>query len=833
MLLSYLKLSLRLLARNPFFTFINVAGLSVGFAVFFILWQHSQSELKSDQQWRDWDRIYRFGFLWEYVDADQTVHSTQFGYHTPAIIKNVAQSLSEVEDFTRIYNQPNFIPEYIPDHGTEIEFKISDEQGESIFLENNLAYADPNVFDFFGLPLIAGDPATALSQSQSVVISESIAHKYFGNENPINKILMLNDSILFKITGVFKDLPHNTHLSFDILVSTIRVEKNFEVPRPTADGADCYFKLKQGASAIQFQKNISKNKKKYYGEILNVESSSVGLITPILQPLSKMAFSSWGHDVHVTKSRSFLLALSGISIVVLVMGWVNYVLLTSSFNKKRTIEFLARRTFGARPLDLIRQFLIESLVVNALAVLLAFTYIQISKAPLELWFQFYMPQQEMLLETNLILGFIITSGVILSGVMPSLYSFRTSLIKTRPLTQSGPRNLNMKGLSVFQYTIAIVLIVSVFVAFYQVNFMVNNNWGLNKADVIVVDLPVSRDYHFESSLSTLKNKLERLSEVEALTMTHNVLGDNSIPLISLKKTANSFRTGFRSSGGVDERFLLFYNIKLIEGRNFMKGNPADEQSLLISGRAIERMGFPDTHAALGQKIFIERSSFGEDYFQAWIIGVFEDYAVTHKSSIFKRNDSDGIVLTYNNHLLENLDPKRISLRIKSQPIEDAVGKIQKIYSDVFPANAFNWYFLDDHINRHYQSDKTTRNQLFLFTFLAIGIACLGLLGMISNKVVEKTKEIGIRKILGAELHQIAQIFLNTTFKQIIIAMAIGIPVAYYLTQQYLQKFSERIELQWWHFALPVLILILIMLATVASVLWKAAKSNPVEALKYE
>ena len=177
--------------------------------------------------------------------------------------------------------------------------------------------------------------------------------------------------------------------------------------------------------------------------------------------------------------------------------------------------------------------------------------------------------------------------------------------------------------------------------------------------------------------------------------------------------------------------------------------------------------------------------------------------------------------------------KKISLKISPKGFEETIQALQSLYEQQFPGNVFTWYFLDDQINQAYQNEKVARNQIVLFTALALFIACLGLLGMITNKAVEKTKEIGIRKVLGAELHQIAQILLNTTLKQIIIATVIGIPAAYYLTQEYLDKFSERIILQWWHFTLPVVILVVIMFTTISSVLWKAARTNPVDALKCE
>ena len=207
----------------------------------------------------------------------------------------------------------------------------------------------------------------------------------------------------------------------------------------------------------------------------------------------------------------------------------------------------------------------------------------------------------------------------------------------------------------------------------------------------------------------------------------------------------------------------------------------------------------------------------------------------NQSASEANNQGRGIVLLYRDQLVDEsaFIPEKISVRISPQNFEETLSAIQTLFEQQFPGNVFTWYFLDEKMNEVYANEKVARNQIVLFTALALFIACLGLLGMITNKAVEKTKEIGIRKVLGADLYQIAQILLNTTVKQVIIATVIGIPVAYYLSQQYLEKFSERISLQWWHFTLPVVILVVIMFATIASVLWKAARSNPVEALKYE
>jgi putative ABC transport system permease protein len=219
-----------------------------------------------------------------------------------------------------------------------------------------------------------------------------------------------------------------------------------------------------------------------------------------------------------------------------------------------------------------------------------------------------------------------------------------------------------------------------------------------------------------------------------------------------------------------------------------------------------------------------------------IIGVFDDY--TLRPLIYDDDNINfggipGIALTYKNFLQENLIPKKISFRITSVRAGKTIEELRAIYNSVFPGNIFNWYFLKDQINNQYQRDQTARNQIFFFSVLAIGIACLGLLGIITDSVVKKVKEIGIRKVLGARLHHIAQMLLSATVKQIIVATVISIPMAYLLTQQYLEKFTERITLQWWHYIIPVALLLVIMFATIASVLYKAAKTNPVESLRYE
>ena len=286
---------------------------------------------------------------------------------------------------------------------------------------------------------------------------------------------------------------------------------------------------------------------------------------------------------------------------------------------------------------------------------------------------------------------------------------------------------------------------------------------------------------------------------------------------------------------MDEDFVSHYGLKILAGRDFVNGDLS--QRIILTRFAADRLGFGSPDDAVGSTINV--SIQGEDgWREAEIIGVVENFRnisfLDTESSSQANSEGRGMVLSYKDQLSETVfTPEVISLRILPGRFEETIAAIEKLCRREFPSMVFSWSFLDDKINEVYAQEKIARNQIILFTTLAVIIACLGLLGMISNKVVEKTKEIGIRKVLGAQLYNIARVLLNSTVKQITVATTVSIPVAYYLTQQYLEKYSERISLQWWHFLLPVLILTLIMFSTVASLLWKAARNNPVEALRTE
>lgn len=830
MLFNYIKLSLRLLARNPFFAVLNIAGLSVGFAVFFVLWQYSSEELKSDQQWKDWQRIARVGVLWHWADDGKNWESERYGVTGGPLAPDLANDFPEIESYTRILYQSQF-NENLAGLGREIVMSRELPNQTSITLsEDKIVMADSNFFTIFSIPFVGGNPSKALINSNSMAISSSIAKKYFGTANPIDHTVTLNNRP-FVITGVFEDLPSNSHLNFDIILSNVTTRNNWLI-MSGAPNMISYLKMKSTPNWKSFESKLNDPKviERYFGETLIFFAPIK--IDLLIQPLPEIRFSPmWKGDEFAPRSIGLLYIFQSIGLVVLLLAIVNYISLNASRTSRRLKEIGARKVSGARLRDFAGQFLIESTVVFLVAVGLAFTLLQGIKTPLRETLQISPVEF-----SPLMIVFFVSVVVISVCITAGYPAYLSAINKPQSLFGKNAVQGDSKFtvLSTLQFSAAIVLTIWVFIIYAQVSFITSRNLGFSKEGVIVVEPPAIRSGNFESDLKAFSERLSSIPQISQTTRCNTVMGDEVVAFL-VRRPGSNVPVGLDTNGGVDEKFLPFYDITLLAGRNFLSSDRGNE--IILSDGALPRLGFQSPEDAIGATI--EISTEGE-MDQSWIpvtvIGVIKGYRLRPmlKFSSDHDNKADGgIALTYQSYLLKRITPQKIVMRVEQVDLDKVIQNVSHAFHELFPGNVFHWYFLDENINRHYISQKVLRNQVLAFTGIAIGIACLGLLGMITNKVAEKTKEIGIRKVLGAQLHQIAHVLLHTTVKQIIMATAIGIPVSYYLTQGYLENFSERMEIVWWHFTIPVLILVLIMSGTIATVVWKAAKSNPVDALKYE
>ena len=835
MLLNYIKLSFRLLVRNPFFTAINVVGLAIGFASFYALWEYSTTELKADQYHKDADRIARICINWRWTDdGGQTWGHLVLGTISPNIINRVREDFPDVESSLRILNQAGFTSELV-NHGPKILITIESKQGQPrIFKEENVVYADPNLFTFFTIPLIYGQPDQVLKEANHVVLSRSIAEKYFGKIDPTGELLKMNDSTTLMVSGVYEDLPHYSHLNFQLVISNVEFQTKWNVP--IFSRILSYVKLNNN-DFNDFENKLNGKANEYGAEALRAFPNAK--LDMFVQKLEQIPFSqNFIGDDFYPKSKAFLLTLAFIALSVLAMAWVNYINLSVTRTTRRFKEIATRKVSGAGAIDMVLQFVTESLMTNALAITLAFTLIQIIRKPFSMLFNIQIDEFSSLSPESIIIFLaIIVSGILLSGLYPAIISMAHQPRALFNLKSSASgRRFIPSLLTVSQLAVAIIFILLGFTVSDQLNHVLNMNTGINKSEVVVIDAPVIKPANYNQILNSLKKQISNNSNVSAITSSRSDVTDRKDLEGPVTRRIGADLSFGMDGNTVDEGYIAFYGLKLLAGRNFIQDDQPD--AVMISRFAAVRLGFKSPEDAVGSKINLALNV--GNWKDAEVIGVFENFRIESffnmsQSSSEATDEGRGFIFMYKSQYFADAfsNAEKISVRVSSQNFDEAMASMKTLFEQQFPGNAFTWYFLDEHASQIYFHEKAARNQIVLFTGLAIIIACLGLLGMISNKVVEKTKEIGIRKVLGAEMSQVAQILLNTTAKQIVIATVIGIPVAYYLTQQYLQKYSERIALQWWHFTLPVLILIVIMFFTVASVLWKAARSNPVEALKYE
>jgi putative ABC transport system permease protein len=483
---------------------------------------------------------------------------------------------------------------------------------------------------------------------------------------------------------------------------------------------------------------------------------------------------------------------------------------------------------GARNRDFIIQFFIESAIINFLSLLLALTLVQILKSPAEYFFHFYVADWKTIISEHFIMLVLIpVFGMIVTGTYPVLMSSKKSTTHLLKKLRTVQMPWWIKSMVTIQYASAVVLLIWIGAVYFQLNYILNKNTGINQDGILVVDCPLIQKENYNHKLDNFITASKGISGIYQATLSKSVVGDKTGVTTMVKRSENGISVGLFSNGVVDENFLDLYGIHLLEGRNFQANSPADKNSVLLSNRAIDRLGFSSPKEAVGSRINLPGYN---QYVE--IIGVYKEYEFEPLFAQAQQK-GHGSILTYRNSLSKYIKPAKISFKISLENATSIITRLEELYKTTFTQDIFKWTFLDQNINRHYAQEQIVRNQIMLFTLLAIGIACLGLLGTTTNKVIEKTKEIGIRKVLGAQMHQIAQIILNTASTQVIIAIVIGIPLAYYLVQTYLERYSERLSFKWWHYALPVALLLSIMFVTIAGVLLKAARTNPVESLRSE
>jgi len=770
---NYLKVAFRSLMKHREYTIINITGLTLGMLCCLLIMLWVQDELSFDRFHKNSDRLYIV------VHKNENGWSSSSPWAMTPVLKN---DFPEIEKASRVSTQ-------------NLQIKYNEQN----FYEN-VAFVDPDFLGMFTFPLIQGDPASVLNIRPSAVISEKIAKKYFRNENPIGKIFQLNQNTNLTVTGIIKDIPSNSSFSFDILVPITNLG---EARLATwSSEAPAYVMLRKNANVERLRAKMAGTINKYDKRMDNSK------ITDDIFPNSRLHL----YGLNGNGSILYVFIFSAIAIIVLIVACINFINLVTAKASIRGKEIGMRKVLGADKKHIIWQFWGETLVLSIIAFVIAFVLALI-----------ILPDFNILADKHLTINFrspvlILSSLSIILLTSIFACSYPVLLFSTfRPIKvlkesfSSGSKKTNIRWtLVVVQFTVSIILIVMAITMNRQFNYIQNINLGFNREQVIA--LPLNDD--FRKQYETIKNYLLQYPNITHITSSsHSPNNINfSNPVYWEGRGPDKYES--MSYDVVDYDYLETFEIKLAEGRNFSKEFSTDKQNYIVNEAAV---AFMKMDSPIGKMFSIWQN-------EGKIIGVVKDF-----HSVSLHDEIQPVVMT----LTPYMPPTQVFIRIKPGNIQASLSTIENTWKKFVSNYPFQYEFLDDVFRRQYNDEKKIKTLLQCFSALAIFISCIGLFGLAVFVTQRRNKEIGIRKIVGANIFEITGLIFQDFAKWLLLAIVFSIPIAWLIMHRWLESFAYKTELSWWIFALAGLLALGIALLTVSWQSWKAATRNPVKALRYE
>lgn len=831
---NYCIVAWRNLLRNKTFSLINITGLAIGLATAFLIYQYVQVELSYDRFHKNADRIYRVPI--SYSGSFASLGSSAINH--PAVGPSMKADFPEVEDYTRLVRASLFIPAATVSYKKEGETPVT-------FNEERVYLADRSFLTIFSFPLIAGNPTNALKEPKSIVITEGIAKKYFGEEDALGKILSITN-LDFKVTGLMKDIPENSHLKFDMLVSITTLGEDFGETVWTWPEFYNYILLKEGADPASVEAKIPAFLNKYLGSIWEEHKFKSDIY---LQPLTDIHLKSdlsFEQDINSSERTVYFLSILGL--FVLIIAWINYVNLSTAKSLERSKEVGLRKVSGATKAQLVTRFFFDAFVVNMLAVLVAAAMLVIAIPYFE---DLTGKDISQVLESTgawysvkfwTIVFSALALGIIVVGVYPALVlsSFNPSLVLKGKFLKSQRGLWLRKGLVGFQYVLSVFLIAGTIAISRQLTYMQEQDLGYNKDQVFVIRGPAIKDSTYSNRIEFFRNELLKLPGIDRMTASGEIPGQAIPDRNTIRKLSDNEEDNIVTTiSSIDSEFMRTYEMDLSAGRNFTENDRfifrtqrnnmiADDGYLIAGGQnrilinedLARRLGFEKPEEALHQ---IVKFRIGFQY-AAEVIGVVKNY---HQLSL--RDNYDPIAYFY--PIFDNW--RYYSLRMSTSNISQTIPEVQDLFLKAFPGNAFEYFFLDDYFNRQYQSDLQFGRIFGSFTIMAIVIACLGLFGLGVFTVTQRTKEVGIRKVLGASASAILVLFSKDSVRLLLLSYLIAVPLIYLAVGQWLENFAFRIGMDWQIFLLPPVFLLTICIATIVLISLRTAMMSPVVSLRHE
>jgi putative ABC transport system permease protein len=806
MLLNYLKTALRNIRRNTLFSLIAILGLSIGIAACLLILHYVNFERSYDRFYKDSDRIYRL----RYERTTDDGQKVQFASCCPPAADVIRGAFPEVEEIARIFRY---------------RAVVSPKDQDIQFTEERMYFAEAEFFNIFDLDFIDSVPSNRLSNANKAVMSQSTAKKYFGIKEPVGQTISVDGKTDYTITGIFKDIPSNSHLKCDILLSyqNIRSIYSPEILQSWGyTGHFTYLRLRPDAAPNDLEEKMVQLVETHAGEMMSSYKVKIELK---MQPLTEIHLTShFMQEYEINGNKSSIDVLLIVAIFIICMAWINYINLSTSRSLTRAKEVGLRKVVGASRRQLIAQFFCETFIIYILAV--TFALILINSFLPSFGSMTGTPFAENLWKTS---GFWISLfglsfiSVFLSGVYPvaALSAFKpTAVIKGQLGTT--PKGIKLrKALVMFQFVMALVLITGTFSIYKQIEYMKNQELGFDIEQIMIVNTPRVRYESLKESFPTFKDELLKQSHIQKVCVLTEVPGRQIIWDNGGIHKAGADKSQGKNYQivGVDYDFVDVFDLRILQGRNFSREFPADKNALILNETAVKWMGFNTVEEAIGQEV----DYWGEIY---PIIGVLADY---HQQSLKE---------AFEPHIYR-LFPYgrppwgRFAIKIGTQNIKGSVQFVEQYYKKFFPGNPFEFFFLDDYFNQQYKSDELLGRVIGLFSFLAVFVTCLGIFGMSAFMAIQKTKEIGIRKVLGASTGSILQLLMKEFLVLIGLSLIIAWPLAYWGIEEWLNAFAYRMSWNGSFFLMPLAIVSVVTALTVSSNILKAALANPVDSIKHE
>ncbi|HSZ84402.1 MAG TPA: ABC transporter permease [Puia sp.] len=811
MLKHYFKISWRNIIRNKIFTVINIAGLALGICTCIVIFLITNFELSFDNFHPDKERIYHIG-------QKDPITPSNVSRISPPMPDALRQEITGIEAVASFYPYDASIT---PGNEKGLHTFNSGIEGSD---QTSVIITDLHYFDIFKFDWLAGKPTTSLQQPFKVVLSESKAHKYFGSlpyDNIIGRELTYNDSLHVTVSGIVKDWNKNTDFPYTefISYSSINSSNFLKTTYRTDDwsrnsaGMWCMIKLSKNSTAFQIKSQLKDFVKRHL-------PGNPDKLEFLLQPLSDIHFNAdYSHDDIRKADLPTIRFLIGIALFILILAIVNFINLSTAQSIQRIKEIGVRKVLGSSRANLIFQFLTETFVVSFFAVCIAMLMV----APLLSFFQDFIPPrlsfQFFNKETLLFLLMLILVIPLLAGLYPAkvLSSYIPALsLKGDGCQSVGKKWLMRKGLVIFQFTISLIFIIGTLVISKQINFVLHADYGLKTNAILDVFITKGN-----SKWKVLKEKIKELPEVKKVILqgtapTGWVTRFGKISFTG--KNHQVIKMKIQIDNG-NEEFIPFYQMRLVAGRNLLRSDSLQE--FIINETCRKNLGFAKPEDAIGQLLTYHKKAFP-------IVGVVADF---HEGSFHyliaplmighEPGDEEdfGIQLVTNENKVSNMKAE--------------LSAIEKVYKDIYPRNEFNYRIIDECIPLLYDTDQKTSKLILAATLITVFISCIGLFGLAMFTAKRRTKEISIRKVIGASISDIIALLTKDYVVVILIAFLIASPIAWFFMNKWLENFAYRIDISWWIFLFAVMITILIAFATISFQAIKAAVVNPVKSLRTE